>query len=175
MRPRRAFTLVELLVVIAIISMLSSVILSTLNTARTKAGYAAAKQSMYQIQKAISVAQGESGKTLMQITGSGCSDCNVCRTGIDLRNIAPSNGCYAAWINDIATVQTASNGYTTALTSITRDPWGSPYTIDENEGEQVNNPCIQDALRTVGPDGVWGTSDDYIIALPFSGNTAACR
>ncbi len=44
MHPRKGFTLIELLVVISIISLLSSVVLASLNSARAKARLAAGKQ-----------------------------------------------------------------------------------------------------------------------------------
>jgi len=47
---RRGFTLIELLVVIAIIGILSSVVLASLNTARTKGNYASVKSNLSTIQ-----------------------------------------------------------------------------------------------------------------------------
>lgn len=161
------FTLIELLVVISIIGVLSSVVITSAQAARTKAQYAAAKEELDQIQKDIILAQGASHKTLLQITGSGCSDCNGCRAGGNLQNDPTTDACYVSWQNDITKIQNASDGFVTNLTTLNRDPWGSPFTMDENEGEQPSNPCLHDSLRTVGADGIWGTSDDYVLSIPF--------
>jgi prepilin-type N-terminal cleavage/methylation domain-containing protein len=56
---KRGFTLIELLVVISIISLLSSVILSSLSTARAKARDARRLQDMRTIQTAINLYQND--------------------------------------------------------------------------------------------------------------------
>src|SRR5258708_6860632 len=67
------FTLIELLVVIAIIGMLSSTILASVSSARTKAKYARANSDLSEVVKAVAIAQGESGKRLQDITGHAWS------------------------------------------------------------------------------------------------------
>jgi hypothetical protein len=69
------------------------------------------------------------------------------------------------------------------------DPWGNPYTIDENEGEPTfpNEPCRYDMVYSAGPDGIFhggvnsgagsgitqidaiyaGVGDNYAFAVSF--------
>jgi hypothetical protein len=113
------------------------------------------------------MAQGNTGKTMIGITGNGCSDCNGCRSG-DLRNISSSSGCYTSWVSALTNITTAAGQEFTNASQLTRDPWGSPYCLDENEREGGPTDCRQDSLLSVGPDGIYGTSDDYTTVLPFS-------
>lgn len=161
----RGFTLIELLVVIAIIALMSSIAISALNTARTRAQYASAQNQLRQLAQAMIIAQGETGRTLLQVTLSGCSDC-PCRNVGDMKNVATTHACYTGWTSALARVQANNSIAGPALGSFLRDPWGSPWMVDENEGESPVILCRQDTIRTVGPDGLYNTSDDYIVYLP---------
>lgn len=43
-----------------------------------------------------------------------------------------------------------------------RDPWGSPYGMDEDD---TNAPCLADKLVSFGPDGRFGTQDDISVFI----------
>jgi len=157
MENHKAFTLIELLVVISIIGLLASIVLVSVNSARNKARDSKREADFGQIYKAIEVARDRDNKVLKDITGSGCSDC-ACRGVGDLSILPDSHSCIV--------------GHTTAfqrigLAALSRDPWGSPYLIDENELEYVANPCRKDYLRTAGPDRVLSTGDDIGLSIPF--------
>lgn len=161
-RMNKAFTLLELVVVLGIIGVIATVgaasFRSTIDDTRT----ARAETDLKDVKKGIESARVRSGQLFGQITGNYCSFCGACNTGTDLRNVPASNACMVRWMNVINRVSAAGYG---DITKYTRDPWGSPYVVDENDGEYVATPCRQDWIRSVGPDGIYATGDDIIMYL----------
>jgi prepilin-type N-terminal cleavage/methylation domain-containing protein len=173
---RRGFTIIEIIVVVAIFGLLASIVMASVKSAKTKSQIAVAKSDMATFAKILAIAQGESGKTFLKMSQDGgasipnCSECvAACQGGADLRNIPTSHACYAEWAKVIAGVQMNASGLGNSLNSLLRDQWGSPYLVDQNQGESGNCAGV-DGLKSVGPDGVRNTSDDIPVpvAMPTS-------
>jgi len=162
---KEGFTLIELLVVVAIIGLLATLSIVALNTARDQSRKAKTNADLSRLIDAIIMAQGENGKTLLKITGSNCSDCG-CRGIGSITNISAASSCYLSWQNVVLKISEECGGLFEGIKKITRDPWGSPYLLDENEGE--SGGCGSDSLKSAGPDGLWGTFDDISRLVPKS-------
>lgn len=61
LNKKHGFTLIELLVVVAIISLLSSIVMASLNSARSKARDAARSESIHSVQIAVEMYYNEHG------------------------------------------------------------------------------------------------------------------
>ncbi len=136
LKNKKGFTLIELLVVIAIIGILATVVMASLNAARENAKVSAAKADILQIAKAVDAARAMSGSVyLKDVTLSGCTYCGDSAT-------------VEARLRTALQRISAAAGSFESLDQSTLDPWGNPYRLDENEGEQAGNPCRIDQITT---------------------------
>ena len=131
--------------VIAIISLLSSVVLASLNSARNKAKYARAQTEMDQLRKAMLMYKIDRGE--LPPPGDLCSACNN-----------PPNSSWAAVIDALV-----GGGYFSQR--IDKDPWGNYYGYDDND---CNSNPGQSDLFTAGADKKSWTADDYSIIVTQS-------
>ncbi|MAR55819.1 MAG: hypothetical protein CMM93_01415 [Rickettsiales bacterium] len=162
---QKGFTLIELLVVIAIIGILATVIVASLGQARDKARTARTQSDLNQMRNIAVGAQINTNETLLEITGSANSY-SSCPAATVLSSLAPTHACRADWETAIDTIASVYDTQQSAEI-LYSDAWGSPFLLDENEGELIGNPCRHDTVTSAGPDRIAFTGDDITIVLPF--------
>lgn len=124
MKIQRGFTLIELLVVVAIIGLLSSVVLSSLNTARAKARDAQRLSDIHQIQNALELYYNNKGSYPPNISNGSLSALNVLVTDKDIPKI-PNDPLNTGTMPDWAW----SNQNTYYYWAVTAGACASPYTL----------------------------------------------
>lgn len=155
----KGFTLIELMIVIAIIGLLSTSAMVQFDGVRKRSKIVKVQAELKFLMNSMVMAQIASSTYMMAITGSGCTGC-PCWPAMS----NPSN-CVSGWNNALTKIQTVAK--LPGLTAYQKDPWGSTYSLDENEYENALNPCGSfDRLSSAGPDKVHGGSDDISILIP---------
>ena len=113
--------------------------------------------------KAIFIARVLEEKPLTEITGSNCSLC-ACRYGGEhpthpLTDFPETHACYTRGKETLEKISEASG---MDVRDFIKDPWGSPYLLDENEAEN-STYCRRDWILSAGPDQIFGNTDDIML------------
>jgi prepilin-type N-terminal cleavage/methylation domain-containing protein len=140
---KKGFTLIELLVVIAIVSLLSSVVLASLNTARSKARDVKRLAEVRQLQTALEFYFDDNGAYPVSASGGGCG-------------INPNSD----WCNSVENV---TNGHWIRDAGITEVL--APYMSAEPRDPLQGAPPANWTPLGGGAIFYWGATNWYMIVL----------
>lgn len=149
LKKQRGFTIVELLIVIVIIAILAVITIVAYNGMQDRARISKVNGDISSLVKAMHIARNSANSTLLGITGNGCTRCACPYTNgdtTDYSTLPKTHSCWTSYVNTINKIALASG---INLDSVKDgDPWGAPYAIDENEGE--NGACNYDSIWSFG-------------------------
>jgi hypothetical protein len=109
-------------------------------------------------------AKKATGAPLLAATGENCTSCG-CQDR-DLRVVPEGDVCRRKWRAALTRLGAAASASPATLERLARDPWGSPYLLNENEGESPDFPCLPDVAVSAGQNGLFGDADDITVAVP---------
>ena len=149
MKKMGGFTIVELLIVIVVIAILAAISIVAYNGIQDRANKSKIDSDISSLVKAVNLARIDRSQTFAQITGNGCTRCSCPYASGDMTDystLPKTHNCWVRYYELLDKISAASGANLTGLRS--GDPWGSPYLIDENEGE--SGGCGRDSVFSAG-------------------------
>lgn len=150
-KMQRGFTIVELLIVIVVIGILAAITIVAYNGIQDRANLARIDSDLASLNKAIMAARASTGKTLYDIINSGNHTGGACSTGqpggTDVSTLPSTSSCWLNYNLALDRIATASGANLDSIRA--GDPYGQPYYIDQNEGENPTNPCRADLIGSL--------------------------
>lgn len=151
----------ELLIVIVVIAILAVITIVAYNGIQGRAREAKISSDLGELEKAVMAARVNTSNTMYGVTGNSFTAGN-CISKTDIATLPRTDSCWVTYSSTLAKISTASGININNLV----DPWGRPYFIDENEGE--NGGCGRDSLKVYSQSYGGGTSTQSI-SVPLSG------
>lgn len=149
MKSLRGFTIVELLIVIVVIAILAAISVVAYNGIQDRSRTSKVSADLSNLIKAIHSARISANDRLGAITGTNCSMCTCPYLNGDMTDystLPKTHGCWTGYYETLNEISAASGVNLSSLRE--GDPWGSPYGIDENEGEYSG--CVRDTVFSFG-------------------------
>ena len=164
---KKWFTLIEMLIVIVIIGILAAALIPRVRGIQDRARYVKVEKDLKFFESTVFIAQLNTNKKLLDITGSFCTMC-ICRN-ILANPSRKTDTCLPSRVNVLEIIEEAAWMELGGLSSIEKDPWWNPYLLNENEGEGW--VCVHfDNIWTAGIDWLMNTGIDIEFSTPTMKN-----
>jgi len=166
LKKGNGFTIIELLIVIVVIGILALLSLNTLSGVQEDAKTSKAQSDIGKLSSSLAFAKVASGQTLIEITSNNCSEC-ACRTALIGAELPRTHPCWTDYELLLGQIELAGGEPLTDFYG--GDAWGSPYMLDQNEGEFGPTDCRPDLISSAGPDrNLLADTDNITRELPLS-------
>lgn len=154
---QRGFTIVELLVVIVVIGILAAITIVSYSGIQDRGRMVKIQADISQLNTAILSARAQTDKALGAITGSFSTvlGCSTKVDGTNLATLPTSDSCWTQYNSALDKISIASSINVRGLL----DPWGRPYSINENETE--SGGCTKDAIGAFTQPFITGWQNFY--------------